>query len=103
MLENTLLKNILCYQDLIDFDRILENSEITVCNTSLAKLGDINSSTLGLIFTNSMVEATLNRPDESTGKYIAPHVLAIDEFPKIATPLLKAALHCLESIGYLCL
>jgi len=90
LLENTLLKNILCYQDSIDFDRILENSEITICNTSLAKLGDINSSTLGLIFTNSIVEATLNRPYESSGKYIAPHVLAIDEFPKIATPLFES-------------
>jgi len=71
-------KKIYCSQNSIDFDRILENGEITVCNYDLAS-GDSNAVAFGLFFLLSFNNAVLSRPGSENTR--SPHFFYIDELP----------------------
>lgn len=71
-------KEVYCAQVSIDFDQILENGEITVCNYDLAS-GDSNAIAFGLFFLLSFNNAVLSRP--GTEKTRTPHFFYVDELP----------------------
>lgn len=71
-------REVYCTQDSIDFDRILENGEVTVCNYDLAS-GDSNAVAFGLFFLLSFNNAVLSRP--GTERTRIPHFFYIDELP----------------------
>lgn len=71
-------KEVYCAQVSIDFDQILENGEITVCNYDLAS-GDSNAIAFGLFFLLSFNNAVLSRP--GTEKTRIPHFFYVDELP----------------------
>ena len=55
-------REIFCSQSSIDFDRALENGEVTVCNYNLAS-GDTDAVAFGLFFLLSFNNAVLSRPE----------------------------------------
>lgn len=71
-------REVYCAQTSIDFDRILQNGEVTVCNYDLAS-GDSNAVAFGLFFLLSFNNAVLSRP--GTEKTHTPHFFYIDELP----------------------
>ena len=70
-------KEVYCAQVSIDFDQILENGEITVCNYDLAS-GDSNAIAFGLFFLLSFNNAVLSRP--GTEKTRIPHFFMLTNF-----------------------
>lgn len=73
------IKGILCnrYEN-INFDKILENSEITFVCTRRGDLGAAGHKSLGLFFLISMQNAVLRRPGIESSR--VPHFVYIDEF-----------------------
>lgn len=71
-------RDVYCSQDSIDFDKILSEGEITVCNYDLAS-GDTNAIAFGLFFLLSFNNAVLSRP--GTERTRSPHFFYVDELP----------------------
>lgn len=74
------VKTILCNRtNNIDFDKALENGEITLVCTRRGDLGRTSHRAFGLFFILSMQNAVLRRPGGENSRI--PHFLYIDEFP----------------------
>lgn len=74
------IRNILCNRtNNIDFDKILENGDITLLCTRRGDLGASAHKAFGLFFILSMQYAVLRRPGNENTRI--PHFLYIDEFP----------------------
>ena len=74
------VKNILCNRnDNMDFDKALENGEITLVCTRRGDLGRTTHRAFGLFFILSMQNAVLRRAGNENSRI--PHFLYIDEFP----------------------
>lgn len=71
-------RDVYCSQDSIDFDKILLEGEVTVCNYDLAS-GDTNAIAFGLFFLLSFNNAVLSRP--GTERTRSPHFFYVDELP----------------------
>src|SRR5699024_12715668 len=71
-------RDVYCSQDSIDFDKILSEGEVTVCNYDLAS-GDTNAIAFGLFFLLSFNNAVLSRP--GTEQTCSPHFFYVDELP----------------------
>ena len=71
-------RDVYCSQDSIDFDKILSEGEVTVCNYDLAS-GDTNAIAFGLFFLLSFNNAVLSRP--GTEQTRSPHFFYVDELP----------------------
>lgn len=71
-------REVYCSQESIDFEQILKNGEITICNYDLAS-GDNNAIAFGLFFLLSFNNAVLSRPGNE--KTRTPHFFYIDELP----------------------
>src|SRR5699024_5956546 len=71
-------RDVYCSQDSIDFDKILSEGEVTVCNYDLAS-GDRNAIAVGLLFLLSFNNAVLSRP--GTEQPRSPHFFYVDELP----------------------
>lgn len=71
-------REVFCSQNSIDFDRILLNGEVTVCNYNLAS-GDTDAIAFGLFFLLSFNNAVLSRP--GTERTRLPHFFYLDELP----------------------
>lgn len=71
-------REVFCSQNSIDFDRILLNGEVTVCNYNLAS-GDTDAIAFGLFFLLSFNNAVLSRP--GTERTRIPHFFYLDELP----------------------
>lgn len=84
-LRNPLVKNMLCSQDSIDLDEVLEKGQITVVNYAL-ELGT-DSIVLGLFFMLSMINAVYRRPGGEIKKL--PHFFYIDELPVLLHPRIE--------------
>lgn len=84
-LRNPLVKNMLCSQDSIDLDEVLEKGQITVVNYAL-ELGT-DSTVLGLFFMLSMINAVYRRPGGEIKKL--PHFFYIDELPVLLHPRIE--------------
>lgn len=74
------VKNILCnrHQN-IDFDKSLQNGDVTFICTRRGDLGSTAHKAFGLFFLISMQNAVLRRPGNENSRI--PHFLYIDEFP----------------------
>lgn len=79
-------REIFCSQDSIDFDRALENGEVTVCNYNLAS-GDTDAVAFGLFFLLSFNNAVLSRPGTEDTRI--PHFFYVDELPVLIHPSLE--------------
>ena len=74
------MRNILCKRtDNIDFDRALENGEITLVCTRRGDLGKKSHKAFGLFFILLMQYSVLRRPGTENSRI--PNFLYIDEFP----------------------
>lgn len=79
-------REVFCSQESIDFDRILENGEVTVCNYNLAA-GDTDATAFGLFFLLSFNNAVLSRP--GTEHTRIPHFFYVDELPVLIHPSIE--------------
>lgn len=74
------VKNILCNRhNNLNFDKMLENAEVTFICTRRGDLGSVSSKAFGLFFLISMQNAVLRRKGTENNRI--PHFLYIDEFP----------------------
>ena len=87
-LMNPKIRRILCSQETIDLDRILENGEITLVNFEISLGSD--STGFGMFFLLSFIQAVLRR--KGTKDTRIPHFAAIDEAPTLFHPKLEVAL-----------
>lgn len=87
-LMNPKIRRILCSQETIDLDRILEKGEITLVNFEIALGSD--STGFGMFFLLAFIQAVLRR--KGTKNTRIPHFAAIDEAPTLFHPKLEAAL-----------
>lgn len=81
-LQNPLVKNILCSQDSIDLDEVLEKGQITVVNYALEMGTD--ATVFGLFVMLSLINAAYRRPGGEIKKL--PHFFYVDEFPVLLHP-----------------
>lgn len=71
-------RDVYCSQESLDFDKILSDGEVTVCNYDLAS-GDTNAIAFGLFFLLTFNNAVLSRP--GTEQTRSPHFFYVDELP----------------------
>jgi hypothetical protein len=67
-----------------NFRKIMDEKKILLVNLSKGRLGDINSSLIGLILVGKILMAALSRVD-SFGQDLPPFYLYIDEFQNVTT------------------
>lgn len=67
-----------------NFRQIMDEKKILLVNLSKGRLGDINSSLIGLILVGKILMAALSRVDQPT-QSLNPFYLYIDEFQNITT------------------
>lgn len=67
-----------------NFRQIMDERKILLVNLSKGRLGDINSSLIGLILVGKLLMAALSRVDQPT-QSLNPFYLYIDEFQNITT------------------
>ncbi|HEY1037432.1 MAG TPA: type IV secretory system conjugative DNA transfer family protein [Candidatus Paceibacterota bacterium] len=85
-LANDIMRPIIAQErSSFNFREIMDNKKILLVNLAKGRLGDINSSLIGLILVGKILMAALSRVD-SFGKDMNPFYLYIDEFQNITTP-----------------
>jgi hypothetical protein len=75
-----------------DFRSIMDDKKILLVNLSKGKLGEINSSLIGLILVGKILMAALSRVDVLGKKELAPFYLYVDEFQNVTTPSISTIL-----------
>ena len=84
-LANDIMRPIVCQQkSAFDFREIMDNKKILLVNLSKGKLGDVNSSLLGLIIVAKLLMATFSRVDVPEEKR-PDFYLYMDEFQNFTT------------------
>ena len=76
----------------IDVRQIMDSSKIFLVNLSKGRLGDLNSSLLGLILVGKFSMAALGRVDIPNPKDRRDFYLYLDEFQNITTPAIASIL-----------
>lgn len=74
-----------------NFRDVMDNKKILLVNLSKGRLGEVNSSLIGLIIVGKILMSALSRVD-SFGKELAPFYLYIDEFQNITTDSISSIL-----------
>lgn len=87
-LMNPRIRKILCSQETIDLDKILENGEITLVNFEISMGSD--STGFGMFFLLSFIQAVLRRKGNENTRI--PHFAAIDEAPWLFHPKIETSL-----------
>lgn len=91
-LANDIMRPIIAQEkSSFNFREIMDSKKILLVNLAKGRLGDINSSLIGLILVGKILMAALSRVD-SFGKDMAPFYLYIDEFQNITTPSISTIL-----------
>jgi hypothetical protein len=70
----------------------MDSGKILLVNLSKGRIGDLNASLLGLIFTGKILMAALSRADIADGKDRRDFYLYIDEFQNFATDSISTIL-----------
>jgi len=96
-LTDTLITDLFTADEVIDFDKVLRDGDITVVNIELGQLGSVNSPALGLFISMLMNNAVLSRPGDERTRI--PHFLYYDEFPVFASPALEGAFTLYRKFG----
>ena len=68
-----------------NFRQIMDDKKILLVNLSKGRLGEINSSLIGLIIVGKILMAALSRVDVLDSKNLPPFYLYIDEFQNVTT------------------
>jgi hypothetical protein len=74
-----------------DFREMMDGKKIFLANLSKGRLGDRNTSLLGLVLVSKFLQAAFSRAD-SHGKDLPTFYLYIDEFQNFATPSISTIL-----------
>jgi hypothetical protein len=91
-LANDIMRPIIAQEkSSFNFREIMDNKKILLVNLAKGRLGDINSSLIGLILVGKILMAALSRVD-SFGTQMNPFYLYIDEFQNITTPSIATIL-----------
>jgi len=91
-LANEIMRPIVAQQkSTFNFRKIMDEKKILLVNLSKGKLGDINSSLLGLILVGKILIAALSRTETSEGSD-NPFYLYIDEFQNVTTDSISTIL-----------
>lgn len=91
-LANDIMRPIIAQEkSSFNFREIMDSKKILLVNLAKGRLGDINSSLIGLILVGKILMAALSRVD-SFGKEVPPFYLYIDEFQNITTPSIATIL-----------
>ncbi len=91
-LANDIMRPIIAQEkSSFNFREIMDSKKILLVNLAKGRLGDINSSLIGLILVGKILMAALSRVD-SFGKDMNPFYLYIDEFQNITTPSISTIL-----------
>jgi GTPase SAR1 family protein len=84
-LSNDIMRPIICQQkSSFDFRKIMDGKKILLVNLTKGKLGDVNSSLLGLIIVGKLLMAAFSRVDVPEDKR-SDFYLYIDEFQNFTT------------------
>lgn len=84
-LSNDIMRPIIAQEvSSINFRQIMDEKKILLVNLAKGRLGDINSSLIGLIVVGKILMAALSRVD-SMSQNLPPFYLYIDEFQNITT------------------
>lgn len=75
-----------------NFREVMDQKKILLVNLSKGRLGDINSSLIGLILVGKILMAALSRVDSFGSVKLPPFYLYIDEFQNVTTPSISAIL-----------
>jgi hypothetical protein len=75
-----------------NFRQAMDDGKILLINLSKGRIGDLNASLLGLIFTGKILMAALSRADISEGEKRRDFYLYIDEFQNFATDSISTIL-----------
>ena len=75
-----------------NFREAMDSGKILLVNLSKGRIGDLNASLLGLIFTGKILMAALSRADIAEGKDRRDFYLYIDEFQNFATDSISTIL-----------
>ncbi|MFA5842002.1 MAG: DUF87 domain-containing protein, partial [Candidatus Paceibacterota bacterium] len=85
-LSNDIMRPIVSQEhSVFNFRDIMDNRKIFLVNLSKGRLGDINSSLLGLILVGKILMAALSRVDSIGTRDVADFFLYIDEFQNVTT------------------
>ncbi len=91
-LANDIMRPIIAQEkSSFNFREIMDGKKILLVNLAKGRLGDINSSLIGLILVGKILMAALSRVD-SFGTQMNPFYLYIDEFQNITTPSIATIL-----------
>lgn len=91
-LSNDIMRPIVAQErSSFDFRDVMDNQKILLVNLSKGRLGDINSSLLGLILVGKILMAALSRVDMDKSQR-KPFYLYIDEFQNVTTDSISAIL-----------
>ncbi len=91
-LANDIMRPIIAQeQSSFNFREIMDSKKILLVNLAKGRLGEINSSLIGLIIVGKILMAALSRVD-SFGKDMPPFYLYIDEFQNVTTPSISTIL-----------
>lgn len=91
-LANDIMRPIIAQEkSSFNFRDIMDGKKILLVNLAKGRLGDINSSLIGLILVGKILMAALSRVD-SFGGQMNPFYLYIDEFQNITTPSIATIL-----------
>jgi len=91
-LANDIMRPIIAQEkSSFNFREIMDNKKILLVNLAKGRLGDINSSLIGLILIGKILMAALSRVD-SFGKNMPPFYLYVDEFQNVTTPSIATIL-----------
>ncbi len=91
-LANDIMRPIIAQEkSSFNFREIMDSRKILLVNLAKGRLGDINSSLIGLILVGKILMAALSRVD-SFGKEMHPFYLYIDEFQNVTTPSISTIL-----------
>lgn len=93
-ISNDIMRPVVLQQhSAFNFRDIMDNKKILLVNLSKGKLGNINSSLIGLILIGKITMAALSRVDMfGTGKIPNDFYLYIDEFYNFTTPAISSIL-----------
>ncbi len=91
-LANEIMRPIIAQErSAFDFRDVMDTRKILLINLSKGRVGEMNSSLLGLIFVGKLLNAALSRVD-LVGKEVPPFYVYIDEFQNFTTPSIATIL-----------
>ncbi len=99
-LANDIMRPIIAQENsAFNFRKLMDEKKILLVNLSKGRLGEINSSLIGLIIVGKILMAALSRSDALSAD-LPPFYLYIDEFQNVTTPSISVILSELVSINW---